>query len=181
MMKILRVLTIFFFVLSGISFVLFFVSVRFMESWSSVFLVASIALTLLGYWNIGNEEEYRPIAEYQTIEEYQAVFGYTPFFTRKRVLAWVLLFLGIAVIACLCVFDHIRSIQTAGPPYVYDYDPDARMWYELPTYYPERAEGWVKIFYSIPYLRGIGYVIGIALLIVGMRLNRKVIPKQPVY
>ncbi|MFA5064947.1 MAG: hypothetical protein WC566_05715 [Dehalococcoidia bacterium] len=80
----------------------------------------------------------------------------------------ILIVLGIIVIVSLFVVDFIASRQVFGPPYIYE--PPGEKW---STYYPERAQGWVKDYRNIhQWLWGIGLPLSIVLIVVGHQINQ---------
>jgi hypothetical protein len=79
----------------------------------------------------------------------------------------VLIILGIVIIASLFIVDTVASKQVFGPPYVYD-QGEQKAAEKSSTFYPERAQGWVRGYYNVDtILWGVGLPLSIILICVG--------------
>jgi len=84
----------------------------------------------------------------------------------------VLIILGAIIIATLFAVDEVASKQVFGPPYSYEYNPDSRLYEKYSTFYPERAQGWVREYYHIDtILWGVG--LSLSATLIGLGFGRK--------
>ena len=85
----------------------------------------------------------------------------------------ILIILGIVIIASLFAVDMVASKQVFGPPYMYDQGEEKNT--EITsTFYPERAQGWVRGYYRIDkILWSVGLPLSAILIGLGCWLNRQ--------
>jgi hypothetical protein len=80
----------------------------------------------------------------------------------------VLIILGIVIIVGLFIVDTVAGKQVFGPPYVYD-QGEQKAAEKSSTFYPERAQGWVRGYYNVDtILWGAGLPLSIILICLGI-------------
>jgi hypothetical protein len=84
-----------------------------------------------------------------------------------------LIILGVIIIASLFVVDGVASNQVYGPPYTYEQGEQhtVERW---STFYPGRAQGWIKEYYNIhQILWGVGLPLSAILIGLGFWVKGK--------
>lgn len=79
----------------------------------------------------------------------------------------ILIVLGVIIISTLFAVDTVAGEQVFGPPYTYEQGEEKTV-ERYSTFYPERAQGWVKGYYRIDkILWGVGLPLSIILIGLG--------------